>query len=381
MLAAMFTPRRSMTVGLVLVSALALVVASCSDSAKDGSSATTAPQAEKTESVPATTTEATPSDTVAIPLAVSRSSDGARVIVQASVGGGPTVPMLLDTGSSGVVVASSALGPDAQAGTDTTQIPYIGVTMTGTVAQATVTMGSLTTPAPIAVIDVTGATCGTDGDHPESCEVASAFGDGVQGIIGIGLSDGPSPASPDFSPLLQMATPYDEGFTVELPASGSGGGSLIVGPVDAPSGAVSVPLAASTSPTYPNGATAWAKDVHLCWTVGSASGCGATDLDIGSTETMLSPSAIPGLPTESDGKVAPGHELAVAQTEGGKPVWSFTTGSSPSQDLAASSTDLGTTTQFNTGIAFFFANVVGYDNADGQLWIWPQGASSAASKV
>jgi predicted aspartyl protease len=380
MTVSMYTPRRSHTVALLLVSGLALVGAACSDSSDDGSSATTAPESEETESVPSTT-ESEPSDTVSIPLTVSRSSDGARVIVQASVGGGPTVPMLLDTGSSGVVVASSALGPDAQAGTDTTQIPYIGVTMTGTVAQATVTMGSLTTPAPIAVIDVTGATCGTDGDHPESCEVASAFGDGVQGIIGIGLSDGPSPASPDFSPLLQMAAPYDEGFTVELPASGSGAGSLIVGPVDAPSGAVSVPLVASTSPTYPNGATAWAKDVQLCWTVGSANGCGATDLDIGSTDAMLAPSAIPGLPTGSKGEVASGHELTVAQTEGGTPLWSFTTGSTPSQDLAASSTDLGTTTQFNTGIAFFFANVVGYDNADGTLWIWPQGGSSAASKV
>jgi predicted aspartyl protease len=380
MFAAMFTPRRSTTVGLVLASALALVVASCSDSAKDGSSATTASEAEETESAPSTT-EVAPSDTVAIPLTVSRSSEGARVIVQASVWGGPTVPMLLDTGSSGVVVASSALGPEAQVGTDTTQIPYIGVTMTGTVAQATVTMGSLTTPVPIAVIDVTGATCDTDGDHPETCEVSSAFGDGVQGIIGIGLSDGPSPASPDFSPLLQMAAPYDEGFTVELPASGSGGGALIVGPVDSPSGAVSVPLVASTSPTYPNGATAWAKDVQLCWTVGSANGCGATDLDIGSTETMLSATAIPGLPTGSNGEVTSGHELTVAQTEGATPLWSFTTGSTPSLDLAASSTDLGTTTRFNTGIAFFFANVVGYDNADGQLWIWPQGSSSAASKV
>jgi hypothetical protein len=280
-----------------------------------------------------------------------------------------------------VVVASSAVGSQAQVGSESTQVPYIGTTMTGSVAQATVTLGSLTTPAPIAVVDVTSATCGTEGSDPRACEVSEAFGDGVQGIIGIGLSDGPSPASPTFSPLLQMAAPYDQGFTIELPASGSGQGSLVVGPVDAPSGAVAVPLVASTSPTYPNGATAWAKDVQLCWKVGSATGCGATDLDIGSTDAMLTPSAIPGLPTGSSGEVTPGNQVTVAPSQGGTALWSFTTGSTPSDDLAAASTDLGSTTMFNTGIAFFFANGVGYDNAHGTLWIWPQGGGSSASKL
>ncbi|HEY6530747.1 MAG TPA: hypothetical protein VIY72_00485 [Acidimicrobiales bacterium] len=374
----MFTPRRSTTIGLALVSGLALLGSACSDSGDEATPDTTTPAAAGRST---TTTAPAASDTVTIPLTVESSSEGARVVVQASVGGGPTVPMLLDTGSSGVVVASSALGSEAQVGTESAQIPYIDVTVTGTVAQATVTMGSLSTTSPIAVIDVTGATCGTDGSNPRSCDVRGAFGDGVQGVIGIGLSDGPSPASPDFSPLLQMGAPYDEGFTVELPPSGSGDGSLVVGPVDAPSGAVSVPLVASSSPTYPNGLTAWAKDVELCWTVGSADGCGPTDLDVGSALTALSPSALPGLPTGSDEEVDLGSPVTVAQTERGLPLWSFTAGSTVSDDLVVSSTDLGTTTQFNTGIAFFFANVVGYDNAHGQLWIWPQGGGSAASKV
>ena len=373
----MFTPRRSTTIGLAAVSALALFVAACSDAKDDSSSTTTADAAQGGGT---TTTEAS-GQTVTIPLTIQSSSDGAKVIVQASVGGGPTVPMQLDTGSSGVVVASTALGSQAQPSSTTQEIPYVGTTMSGTVAQATVTMGSLTTPQPISVIDVTSATCGTDGSSPRSCSVSEAFGEGIQGIIGIGLSDGPSPAAPDYSPLLQMAAPYDEGFTLQLPPTGSGSGSLIVGPVDAPSGAVSVPLVASTSPTYPNGVTAWAKDVQLCWTVGSADGCGPTDLDIGAPPTLLTPSAIPGLPTGTDDDVDAGSPLTVAPTQGGTPLWSFTAGSTISDDLAASSTNLGSTTMFNTGIAFFFANVVGYDNAHGQLWIWPQGSGSAASKV
>jgi hypothetical protein len=372
----MFTPRRSTTIGLAAVSALALFVAACSD-AKDDSASTTTSAAEGGGS---TTTEAS-AQTVTIPLAIQSSSDGAKVIVQASVGGGPTVPMQLDTGSSGVVVASTALGPQAQASTTAQEVPYVGTTMSGTVAQATVTMGSLTTAQAISVIDVTSATCGTDGSNPQSCSVTEAFGDGIQGIIGIGLSDGPSPAAPDFSPLLQMASPYDEGFTIELPPTGSGQGSLVVGPVEAPSGAASVPLVASTSPTYPNGVTAWAKDVQLCWAVGSSNGCGPTDLDIGSPDTLLTPSAIPGLPVGSDDVITSGSAVTVSPTAGGTPLWSFTAGSTASKDLVGASTSLGSTTMFNSGIAFFFANVVAYDNAHGTLWIWPQGQGGSASKV
>ena len=307
----MCTPRRSTTVGLVLASALALVVAACSDS-NDATPATTTVATEEATSTTSTTTAA---ETVTIPVAVdSSSASGARVIVEASIGGGPTVPMLLDTGSSGVVVASSALGPAAQTSATSAEVPYTGVSVHGVVATATVTLGPLTTGSAISVIDGQSATCGTDTTSPTPCEVTTAFGDGVQGIIGIGLSDGPSPSSPDYSPLLQMGAPYDEGFTLALPESGSGSGTLIVGPVDAPTGAVSVPLVESTSPSYPNGVAAWAKDVELCWTAGSVGGCGPTDLDIGSPLTLLSRSAIPGLPTGPDDEVDPGSPVTVALT-------------------------------------------------------------------
>lgn len=120
----------------------------------------------------------------------------------------------------------------------------------------------------------------------------------------------------------------------------------------------------------------------MCWTVGSATGCGPTDLEIGSTDAMLTPSAIPGLPTGGNGDVPVGAQVTVAEKAGGTPtLWSFTTGTTPSSNVAAASTSLGTATQFNTGIAFFFANTVAYDNANGALWIWPQGGSSTASKL
>ena len=313
-----------------------------------------------------------------VPLEVDSTSSGdARVVVQVSVGGGAAVPMLLDTGSSGLVVDASALGAEASATAETVQVPYVGTTIDGVVAQATVTMGGVSTSGPISVVSAQSASCGTDSGSPQSCSVTTAFGDGVQGIIGIGLSDGPSPASPTFSPLLQVPAPLDEGFTIELPPSGSGAGSLVVGPVDPPSGAVAIPLVASTSPTYPNGAPAFAKDVPLCWTVGAATGCGPTDLDLGNPSTALTPTDLPGLPVQGD-VVMSGTAVAVAVTQGGSPLWSFTTGSTRSDDLVQTSTNLGSATAFNTGIAFFFADVVAYDPAHGLLHVWPNATTDTS---
>lgn len=370
------TTRRAALAGVSLLAGLALLGTACGSSSKDdaSSSSTTARSGGSSTTAAAAATNASTGQTITVPLQVDRSgsSGGGRVIVQASIGGGSPAPMLLDTGSSGVVVSSSVLGPEAQATSETDQVDYVGTSVNGVVTNATVSMGGLTTTGPIAVVSGQNATCQTSSGAQEPCSMDSAFGDGVQGVIGIGLSDGPSPASPNYSPLLQVAAPYNEGFVVQLPASGSGAGSLIVGPVSAPGNATSVPLVASTSPTYPNGAKAWAKDVQLCWVVGSASACGPTDLDIGSVATELTPSDLPGAPVTKD-VVNAGTPVTVSPKQGAAPLWSFTAGTTVSQNLAAMSTGLGSATAFNTGIGFFFVNVVGFDSAHGQLLIWPQG--------
>jgi hypothetical protein len=120
--------------------------------------------------------------------------------------------------------------------------------------------------------------------------------------------------------------------------------------------------------------------VQLCWSVGAASGCGPTDLDIGMSDTQVTPSQIPGLPV-TGATVTSGSKVTVTAGPGGATLWSFTAGTAPSDDLVAPNTNLGSATAFNTGVAFFFANVVGYDSAHGQLLIWPQGTASSSSAV
>jgi hypothetical protein len=356
------------TAAAALVAMLALGVAACGeDEHASGSAATTTP----TTSAPSGPTATTTSSTISIPLQVSTTSSGGRVVVQASIGGAPTVPMLLDTGSSGVVVASSALGSQAQTTTQSADSGYVGSSLSGVVANATVTMGGLTTDGSIAVVSAESATCETDSGKSESCSVGDAFGDGTQGIIGIGLSNGPSPASPNYSPLLQVAAPYDQGFTIQLPPSGNGTGALVVGAVSAPANATPVPFVASSSPTYPNGAKAFAKDFQMCWTVGSDTACGPTDLDIGSPHTVLTPSVVPSAPV-TDEVVDSGTAVSVSATQGGPPLWSLTAGTTVSDDMVESVDELGPSTDFNSGIAFFYANVVAWDMVDAQLLVWAQ---------
>jgi hypothetical protein len=74
--------------------------------------------------------------------------------------------------------------------------------------------------------------------------------------------------------------------------------------------------------------------------------------------------------------VVSGTAGQVAATQGGDPIWSFTTGPTRSEDLVQTSTNLGSATAFNTGIAFFFANVVAFDPAHGLLHAWPNGSNA-----
>jgi hypothetical protein len=358
---------------VALAAGLLVLAAGCGGSS-DTASGTTTAAAPATTASTSTTTAQPAAPTLTVPLDVVASPNGEKVLVQASIGGGPTVPMVLDTGSSGVVVASSALGSAAEVTSQAADMTYASATINGVVADATLTMGPLTTVGPIAVVDARSAACndGSSGEQP--CDVATALGAGVgaQGIIGIGLSNGPSPASPNYSPLLQVAAPYDQGFTIQLPTSGSGAGSLVVGPVSAPPAAVAVPFVASTAPTYPNGAKAYAKDFPMCWTVGPASACGPTDLDIGSPHTVLTPSEVPTAPV-TDGDVTTGTTVQVAATQGGLAIWSLTAGTTAGKDMVEVKDELGAATAFNSGIAFFFANVVAWDVGGARLLVWPQG--------
>ena len=317
-----------------------------------------------------TTTAAPPAGTAAapgperprLPVQVGVVDGTPRVTAQIEVAGRP-VTVVVDTGSSGLLLAPAG-GAGVQPGTATSQLDLEAGTMTVQEGTAPVSFGDVTT-GPIGVGVIQGLTCAADAGAP--CDQQAAIDgllSGTDGLLGIGLADGP-PTTATFDPFLQLPAPYDAGYTVDLtgPSPAVVFGAVEVGPTS-----VTTPFLANTPSTYPTGAPAFQKDAQLCWTVGQGSGCGLTDFDTGNPVTALAPGAVAGLP--ASGLVPAGTSIAVA-TQAGRPVWQLTTGGREGVDATEVLPGLPPPTQFNTGIAFFSSNRLGYDVANARFVITP----------
>lgn len=303
---------------------------------------TGAPSSALTGSSVSTANPGTPSLTVPI-TTVNDAKGLPRVIVEISVGGGAPVPVILDTGSSGLMIDASVLGSDVDS---TGAIPYtknyVSSSIQGSVVQAPVTIGGVSTPA-IGVV----AYQSSGGANDE------LTGGIAKGLIGIASEGQAGAAAPIWSPSLQLPAPYDTMSTLEVAASGAGTWTL--GPVATPADAVTVPLTAVDG--APDNAGRWSKDMDLCWSFGGAAAvCGATDLDTGAQDLLVN-SDVAGV------TAAAGQPVTVAAGAGGTPLWTTTTGGTLTGVHQAS---LGTT-QFNTGLSFFFDHLVTFDYAQGQV--------------
>jgi len=313
--------------------------------------------------------------THAVPISTVTASSGSFATIQISVGGGSPVTVRLDTGSAGLVVNQSALGPGATVTSQPTVIPYSGVTVTGSVATAQVTIGDVVTPQPISITVAQGACPNANGGTTSTnCTGGTPPFGGTQGILGIGLANGPTLAAPTYSPLLQLGPAYASGYTVELASNGAG--TLLLGPVPIASNSTTMPMTPTAPATYPNGAPGFQKDAQLCWSFGVSSACGPTDFDLGAPEPNIAPGAVAGLPTVSNSSgstqaVKPGTNVGVSASQTGPAFWQFAAGTTPPTEVLINS-NLGSATTFNTGIGFFFSNFLGYDLANSRFVITPQ---------
>ncbi len=296
--------------------------------------------------------------TITVPLTTATRSDGSSyVAVQIVVGGGPPATVQLDTGSSGLLINSSAVGSQV---TDTGQQlneGFVSGDVSATLAQAPVTIGGVTTGGPIGV----GLLHSTGSGDPFS---------GTDGVLGIATANGPTLDATLFTPVMQLPAPYDSGSVLDVGSGGSGTWTL--GPVSEPAGAVSLPLVPVTdSPTtYPNGSPAFAKDLVLCWTIGSAgSTCGPTDFDLGNWTPALNSTTFASLGAQGE-KLPAGTDITMADQQD-QTLWAFTTGQTPAENLVELA-PLGSATEFNTGIGYFFDNVLAFDYANSRLLVAPK---------
>ncbi|TKV58766.1 hypothetical protein FDO65_14725 [Nakamurella flava] len=292
---------------------------------------------------------------------VAGPQDQPFLTTQISVGGGAPATVWLDTGSSGLIMDPSALGPDVTQGTQTQTSEYESGNMVSAISTATVSLGGATTSSPI--------TIGVRDDSASTFQ----FPAGTVGIMGIATANADSFSGQAlFAPQLQLPAPLNAGSTLQAAPVGQTG-TWTLGPVTPPSGATSVALAALSggSTGAPAGYPALERGVPLCWTVGSTGPvCGPTDIDAGSPSAILTGDQFAGL--AGSGKLIGAGTAVTVGVQGGPTVWSFTSGSSYADDTVGwVGTGLGAN-QFNTGLGFLIGRTVAWNYPAAQVWIGPQ---------
>ena len=313
---------------------------------------------------------------VSIPIVVHGTADGGlRPIVDVSVAGGKPVPVLLDTGSTGLDILASAAGSDRL--TRLSQIgpqAYVdGTRYERTLAEAPVAFGptgSVRTGAPIEVALIDSVDCvPTQPNCPGRSGADGLIGRGLYGTLGVSLTpSNRSDAADISSPLLQIpggGSAFRVGFSSQTT------GSITVGSATGSAGETTVIPLAPATPSRSSGQVnrGWnVASAVVCWTIGSASPrCGPTTFDTGSPTPALDASGFPATFLSSDGRTfAPGLRVSVSAP--GQPAfWTFVTGSAPDGTLFTRSPS--PTLIATTGSAFYLAGSVTYDAVDGRLLI------------
>jgi hypothetical protein len=341
--------------------ALAVGVAGCGGSSSKSTAASGS-------SSTAGTSTSQPAGQVSIPITIKQTPIGRFLTVNVSVGGGRPVPVLLDTGFPFLFVLNGAIGPHVSFGSQES-LSVFGHPFVGRAASAPVTIEgshSVTTPQPIRFLAT------------NSLTIPGLTKLGVQGDIGIGqLWPG------FFSPLVQLAPPLSDGFTIALNAPG--GPQLLLGKPTKTASSASVPLLPPTpglappqAPThYPNGTPTHVGFFTLCWRIAADHACGITAADTGNPGGLLPQALMPNLhqvPAPAGLPVlAPGVRVTVsAPPPSNRVVWSYTTTSQPVVGSPAYVPPPQGT--FGTGLGLYLADAVGYDIVDGQLILTPSGA-------
>lgn len=301
------------------------------------------------------TTPTTDAATVSVPL-VHSPSGGLRLYTTISVGGGAPFLVMLDTGSTGLFVEPGVVGPEVTKTSTPFKVGYVSDSLETDLATGSFSIGGVQTTQDITFGIVT------------TKQTEAIYGTEAQGIMGVAPVAAETASAGLLSPFVQLPAPYDQGFQVDISATDSG--TLQIGRPTPSAQTVTTPLSTVPSPASMSGTTFYNKDVTLCWTVGSnAANCGPTDLDTGAPKGMFDTSVAGDLTVDS-GIVAPGQTLAVS-TPAGAPLWTVTTGGTDAQNKFDVNS-LANGTLYNTGLGFYYAQVVGFDWVAGELQLTPQ---------
>ena len=293
---------------------------------------------------------------------------GARPTVEVKVGNSAAVPVLLDTGSSGLRIFDTAVrtGPKSGVAVSSTpsNITYAGGhRFTGVVATAVITIGSQRTAKPVQFGLVQNAFCVPRKPKCPAAQGMAGFEkSGGYGILGIGTQ---SSGGGLVSPLLGMPGSLSDSWSLHMKALS---GQLTLGALAPP-----VSTVAATLPMKQIGSSGghplWGdSQLSLCLTIGTAQGCAPTLLDSGTYSMQLY--GQPFAQVATIGRIVKsGIAVAVSAAGAPHPFWQFTTGTTKSEDLV---TLRGVKRSFiNTGVQAFFDFTVTYDDLRGTVVLVP----------
>ncbi len=307
---------------------------------------------------------------VVVPLSVAGApgtQGGVSPMVEVSVGAAQPVPVILDTGSSGLHIFDDAVDATPGAGVSVTSqganITYAGGhRFIGVVASAVVAIGSQATAGPVAFSLVNSASCIAS---KPTCKAAGGIAGfeaktGAHGILGIGMQSSRGPVT---SPILAMPGTLGVSWSVHL--SGATG-TLVLGAQVPPS--VTTAVTFKMNPLGTTGSRTLWNDSSLpfCTTIGTTQACTQGLFDTGTPSFQVSGPVLGALPTSAaSGQVQSGLAVSVVQRGALTPFWTFTTGTDKSQDLVRINAGLGP--YVNTGVQAFYAFTIHYDDQQGTI--------------
>jgi hypothetical protein len=283
------------------------------------------------------------------------------------VGNSAPVPVILDTGSSGLRIFDTAVrtGPKSGVTVSTTpsSITYAGGhRFTGVVGTALITIGSQRTARPVQFGLVQNAFCIP---RKPTCPAAQGMAGfekkGGYGILGIGTQS----SGGIVSPLSGMPGSLGNSWSLHLKGLS---GQLTLGAVPPPISTVAATLMMKQIGSA-GGRLLWADDrLSLCLTIGSARGCAPTLLDSGTYSMQLYGPAFAQVPTIGR-NVKSGISVSLSVAGAPRSFWQFSTGATKSANLV---TLRGVKRSFiNTGVQAFFAFTVTYNDARGSVQLVP----------
>ncbi len=222
--------------------------------------------------------------------------EGARPTVEVSVGNSAPVPVLLDTGSSGLHIFDNAVGAGAGSGVTLTDQPanitYAGGhRFTGVVADAVVKIGSASTKHPVPFAYVEQAFCiASKPTCPASGGIPGFEQSGAYGILGIGTQ---SSGGGVISPILGMPGAPGKRWSLHLDGES---GSLVLG-AKLPSRRSSTTIQMTAIGTSA-GKDLWGdSQLPLCISVGADSECVPALFDSGTYTMQISGPTLDQAPT------------------------------------------------------------------------------------